>query len=270
MMTQADPFHEGTYVRANGLNIYYEEYGAGQPLLLIHGGAINGRVAWGPYIPRLLQHFRLIIPDSRGHGRTDNPDQRLSYRVMADDTNALCQALSLEQPLICGYSDGGQIAIDIGVRYPRLARGLVIGAASHRFSASYFEFIRALGFVAPGEVDLDRAPPELIGLVQQLHSDVYGPEYWKTLLQHLSTMFLTQLEYTDADLERMTTPTLLVIGDRDDAFFDEVLGMYRLIPGAELAVAPGADHLSFLTKADLFGPLCLDFLLRHVDGAARG
>ena len=119
----------GAYVQANDLNIHYERRGVGEPLILLHGGTLTGKM-WEPYLPALSQHFEVITPDSRGHGKTDNPAQTLSYRAMADDVAAFIQALGLSQPLISGYSDGGQIALELGMHYPNLVKGLIVGAPS--------------------------------------------------------------------------------------------------------------------------------------------
>src|SRR5687767_3848021 len=121
--TETQPGH---FIHANGLDIYYQEHGQGQPLLLIHGGTLSGD-SWQPYRAAFAQHFRVITPDSRGHGRTANPTGTMSFGLLADDMVALVQALDLHQPLICGYSDGGQVALEIGMRYPDLPQALVIG-----------------------------------------------------------------------------------------------------------------------------------------------
>jgi len=266
-MTKTDVINEGKYAQANGAKIYYEEYGAGEPLILIHGGTLTGRANWEAYIPAFSSHFRLIILDSRGHGRTDNPSGELSYRQMADDMAAFCQALALEKPLICGYSDGGQIALELGMRYPQLAKELIVAAASYRFSEAYFEAFEALGFERPGEVNLERTQqvwPRLVTLCQQVHTEVYGPEYWRTLLKQLSRMWLTPLEHTEEDLKKITVPTLILLGDRDRFFsVEQAVEMYRMIPNAELAVAPNSGHSFGLANPELFANICLDFLLRH-------
>jgi pimeloyl-ACP methyl ester carboxylesterase len=107
----------GAYIEANGLRVYYEVCGEGEPLLLIHGGTATSQ-SWTSHLPAFTEHFRVFAPDSRGHGRTDNP---------ADDVAALIKALGLQRPLVLGYSDGGQIALELGMRYPGLARALVLG-----------------------------------------------------------------------------------------------------------------------------------------------
>ncbi len=94
---------------------------------------------WQTHTPFFARHFRVIAPDSRGHGRANNPTGEFSYRLMADDVVALVQALGLTKPLICGYSDGGQTALEIGMRYPNLAAALVVGAAWYRSSAGLAE-----------------------------------------------------------------------------------------------------------------------------------
>ena len=266
-MTQTDVINEGKYTQANGAKIYYEEYGAGEPLILVHGGTLTGKVNWEAYIATFSQHFRVIIPDSRGHGRTDNPKGELNYRLMADDMAAFCQASALEKPLICGYSDGGQIALELGMRYAQLAKGLIVAAASYRFSEAYFEVFKGLGFEKPGEVNLEQTQqvyPELLAMWQQLHTEVYGPDYWKTLLKQISKMWLTPLEYTEEKLKKITAPTLILFGDRDLLFsVEQAVEMYRMIPNTELAIAPNSNHFFALENPELFANICLDFLLRH-------
>lgn len=266
-MTQIDVINGKKYALENGAKIYFEEYGAGEPLVLLHGGTLTGRVNWEPYIPAFSQHFRLIIPDSRGHGRSDNPCEELSYQLMAEDMTALCQTLGLEKPLICGYSDGGQIALEIGIRYPQLAKGLIIAAASYRFSEAYFEVFKIIGFERPGEVNLEQTRqvyPDMLTMWQQIHTEVYGPEYWRTLLKQISKLWLTPLEYIQEDLKKITAPTLILFGDRDRLFsVEQAVEMYKMIPNAELAVAPNSGHFFGLENPKIFADICLDFLLRH-------
>src|SRR3712207_3358294 len=103
MTTEASAVPKGQTVKANGLEMYYEEVGTGAPLILLHGGTATGS-SWQSHLPAFEKHFRVIMPDSRAHGRTNNPDGELSYRVMADDFAAFAQALGLTNPFIFGYS----------------------------------------------------------------------------------------------------------------------------------------------------------------------
>ena len=256
----------GTYVEANGLRVYYEAYGEGEPLLLIHGGTATSQ-SWASHLPAFAEHFRVFAPDSRGHGRTDNPTGELGYRVMADDVAALVGALGLRRPLVLGYSDGGQIALELGMRYPGLSRALVLGGTQFRFSEAYLQDVRALLGIAKGEeVDperLEREQPDWVAYLREAHGHVYGPEYWKTYVKGIAALWLTPLRYTSEDFAAVTDPVLLLVGDRDGVSTEESVELFRLLPNAELAVAPGSDHGFIEAKAGLFDALALDFLLRY-------
>jgi pimeloyl-ACP methyl ester carboxylesterase len=224
----------GQYVQANGLSIYYEIHGDGSPLLLLHGGIVNLSM-WTSHIPTFAQQFRVIALDSRGHGRTKNPADTLSYRLLADDVAAFIQALGLDQPAIRGYSDGGQIALELGMHYPHLASAYVIGGAAHRWTDSYFAWTKALGMERRGVVYLEHIEQNHAGLIATIrqHQDAFqGSEYWKIYLRQLSMMWLDPLQYTADDLQRLIAPTLLVGGDRDDTFLPAELAveLYRYHP----------------------------------------
>lgn len=133
--TNATPTPAGSYVSANGLDIYCEECSSGQPLILLHGGTVTHKM-WEPWLPVFAPHFRVITPDSRGHGKTNNPSGPIHYRQMAEDVAALIQALDLTRPAVFGYSDGGQIALELAMRCPGLASTLVIGAAWYGITSS--------------------------------------------------------------------------------------------------------------------------------------
>ena len=255
---------QGQYAQANGLTVYYEEYGNGQPLVLLHGGTDTSQM-WGPFLSSLVPHFRVITPDSRAHGRTNNPHGELGYHLMADDIVAFIQALHLTQPLVFGYSDGGQIALEIGMRYPRLTAAFVVGAAWYQFSENYINFLKTSGFEGPGSVDfekLERVAPEWVSYLKTEHTRTDDSEYWQTLLKQISTMWWTPLNYTAEDFHKITEPTLVLVGDRDGLIeLQQAVDMYRLIPNAELAVLPNTTHVSALN--DLSISIVLDFLRRH-------
>ena len=254
----------GKYVKANGLNIYYEEYGSGKPLILLHGGTQTS-AGWHEDVPYFAEHFRLITPDSRGHGRTDNPEGELSYRRMAADIVAFIQALGLVKPFILGYSDGGQTTLEIGMRYPGIASALIAGGVYYQLSDSIIQFIRSLGFEGPGILNLEtiqEKDPEMIETMKQVHVSSPNPEYWKVLLEQTSKMWLTPLDYATEDFKKITEPILVLLGDRDVfSPVEQAVDMYRAIPNAELAVIPGATHATAFS--DLTKPIILDFLMRH-------
>ena len=261
----------GRYIQANGLDIYYQEHGPsnGQPLLLIHGGILTSD-SWRPYLAAFAEHCRVIAPDSRGHGRTNNPSgSSLSFELLADDMAALSHALGLHKPLIVGYSDGGQVALEIGMRYPNLPQALVIGGAYVELTEASSKWVRSiLGGDQSPDVDLEkfeRENPDFAAGLQQDH----GPESWKTLLKQIKPMWNARLNYTLEDFAKVTAPTLVLLGDRDGFVpVEEGVTMYRLLPNSELAVVPGADHMHFIfspAKIAVVQPIILDFLQRHTN-----
>ena len=179
----------------------------------------------------------------------------------------------LQRPLVLGYSDGGQIALELGMRYPGLARALVLGGTQFRFSEAYLEAARALlGIAEGGEMDpekLGRGQPDFVDYLREAHGRVYGPGYWKTYLRQIATLWLTPLHYATEDLAAVTDPVLLLVGDGDGVATEESVELFRLLPSAELAVAPGSDHGFIEAKAGLFDALALDFLMRHRNNSAR-
>jgi pimeloyl-ACP methyl ester carboxylesterase len=266
-MTQSDaiPTQQGQFVEANRLSMYYQEYGSGRPLILLHGGTVTSNM-WQEFLPSFIPHFRVITPDSRGHGKTNNPnDEQLSYRLMADDVAAFIQALNLTKPLIFGYSDGGQIALELGMRHPGLTGALVVAAAWYKFSEIYINGLKAFGLESPGIVNFEkiqRDHSDTIPFLQAEHPRADNPEYWKTLLKQYSVMWWEPLDYTADDFQKIKEPTLIVANDRDNLIeLDQAVEMYRLIPNAELAVLPNATHETPNPK--LLTETVLEFLLRH-------
>ncbi|EAP5923710.1 TPA: alpha/beta hydrolase [Salmonella enterica] len=125
------------FVEANGIKIHYVEEGEGPPLLLIHGGGLTAK-SWQGLAKEASRYFRVIMPDSRGHGLTNNPQGTFSYDLMAEDMAAFVKALKLEKPLVMGYSDGGMVVLKLTSRYPDLARAAIVGGATHRFATTHY------------------------------------------------------------------------------------------------------------------------------------
>jgi len=256
----------GRVVHANDLDIYYEEYGEGPPLLILHGG--TGTIS---HDPAFGAHFRVIAPNMRGHGRTANPTGMFSYALLADDVAALIDALGLDRPPVAGYSDGGNTALQLGMTHPGSARALVLGGTWHRLTPTYFEGMRQmLGLVGDDAPDLNQLAQTHQGFVsywQAAHAALGGSEYWKTLLRQIWPMWTTPLDYTEVDFRRITAPTLVLIGDRDECIpIEDAVALYRLIPGSELGVLPAASHL-LEGRGDLYAEVAIDFLIRN-KGAA--
>lgn len=255
-----------SYVQANGVRIYYRETGEGPPLILVHGGLATGEVMWsGEIVAELARRYRVLIPDSRGHGRTDNPAGTLRYDQMADDVAAFSAALGLERPVVVGYSDGAQVALEIGLRHPELPSAMVIGGVVTRPVEGYLQALREMGFPASGAVDLPQVETAMGDFYETLrtsHEHARSDEDFRAYLTQISELWYAVPDYTDAQLASIGVPSLVIVGDRDGVSVDESLRLYRLLPRGELAVVPNADHGAGGKK--VFWDLVADFLARHV------
>lgn len=260
----------GQYVRAGDLNVYYETFGSGEPLVLLHGGGINAKGNWERFVPALSKHFKVIAPDSRGHGKTDNPREELNFRLMADDVARLIENLRLERPAVCGYSDGGQICLELGMNHQDVASRLVIIGAHNHMTTEDLSNLKQMGIEGPGRVDfqqVEKTDPQLVTRVRQF-STTHDPEYWKKFLTQISKMWLTRLDYTEEAYRKIAVPTLIMVGDRDAyVSLEDALEMYRSIPKAELEIVAGSDHYFPWSKTELFTKTVIDFLKRQSSGS---
>jgi len=131
-MITAREKHAGRCVHANGIDIYYVEAGQGEPLLLLDNAMVSTNpvwtsmpVAYASFLGTLAEHFRVIAPDTRGSGKSVHPGGPIPSALLADDVAALIDALTLDRPLICGFSDGGETATLVGIRHPGSVRAIV-------------------------------------------------------------------------------------------------------------------------------------------------
>lgn len=257
----------GHTIELNGATLYYREQGQGTPLVLLHGGLLTS-TEWDPVARELTGGFRVITPDSRGHGRSTNPSGKLSYAGLADDVAALLAALGLRRPVVGGWSDGGQVALELGVRHPGAAGALIVGAAYPDFSASGLrEAHRTLlgaddaGVPDPGRLDANLG--EFAGPIKASHPG--GPEQWDALVRQTSPMWLAYPGLDPDRLHAIQAPTLVLAGDRDELVpLDLTVSLYRMLTHAELAICPDTDHAGPTPqRARVFASLIRDFAGRH-------
>lgn len=247
------------------LEVAYFEAGAGEPLILLHGGLATAAASWGQATPRLSRRWRVLAPDSRGHGGTSNPAGHLGYDQMADDLAAFIVALAIEKPVIVGYSDGAQTGIEFGLRHPGLALAIVLGGVVTRPTTAYVDGLKAWGYPAAGEVDYQRLE-ESFGAFLTFIKTAHGlgdPDYWRRMMPQISRLWHTLPAYTDAQLASIDAPTLVVTGDRDHlAGLDEARRLLDTLADSELAVIPGVGHEA--VDRPIFWDLVEEFLSRRV------
>lgn len=270
---------EGT-IQANGLNVWYVEAGQGPPLLLLHGGGVsNGPLwashewGWGAQFGLFTPHFRVIAPDLRGHGRTANPGDALGYPLYAEDMLAFTRALGLERPFVCGFSDGGATAALMGILAPELPRAVVNLAGFDMFSPdpdfpSRVQVRQQLGG-SPDATHTDyalmvsRSPTSRMRQRRiEDYETAQGPGALQRYFEQIFPVWTAPMAYTVDDFARLTAPTLLLVGDRDEFCPVELsTTVFRKLPHGEFGVLPHTRHA-------ITGPACAlirDFLLRQLD-----
>lgn len=266
---------DGTVV-ANGVTIHYLDDGAGPPIVLLHGGLMEGTSGWGAHLPSLTDGHRVLVPDSRGHGRSDNPTGELSYELMADDVAAFIAALGLERPLVVGFSDGGITALQLALRHPGTAGGLVLGGIVSEPDEAYWRFVHELGVTDSGfdEDAFARAAGDFHTYVSGLHGD-----RWPVLLQETARLWYSLPTVTPEQLATVDVPAVVLTGDRDEPSMNQAPRIAAALPRGEVAVIPGADHGGAVTSplfadivrdaAERFG-MPAESVFRQVEGRELG
>ena len=235
MATSEQQVRNGKYVDAGGLETYYEVSGAGEPLLLLHGGFCPVETFDG-LTPRLAEGYRVYLPERRGHGRTPDAEGPITFEIMARDTIAFMDALELSSAHLAGWSDGAVVALHVALQRPDLVRSLVlIGTAVN---------LDGLAAEAREMLESGLTPDILPPFLRELYANVSpdGPDHFDVVFDKLSATWKTEPSFDLAELERLAMPTLVMLGDRDVVTVEHAAAVQRAIPDAQLAVVPGASH----------------------------
>ena len=248
------------YAPVNGLQLYYEIHGKpakdGVPLVLLHGGGSNIETSFGKLIPMLSKTLRVIAFEQQGHGRTADVDRPFSFAQSADDAVALLEHLHVAKADFLGYSNGGQIALEIALRHPEVVRSLIVQSAFFSRDGAAPEFWQ--GFE---HAKLDDMPLELqkAYLATAPHPEQL-PSFFAKSVQRMRDF----KGWTPAQIQRIHAPTLLVLGDRDVVRVEHAAQMQHLLPDARLAVLPATDHMAMTERAADVARLVDGFLPRSV------
>jgi len=252
------------YAAVNGLQMYYEIHGTGQPLVLLHGAFSAIGTSFDAVLPELAKTRQVIGLELQGHGRTADIDRPLTIEQMADDTAAALRQLGIEQADFFGYSMGASVAMHVAIRHPEVVRKLVLAAVTYNMSG-----------VHPGLMDgLGQMQPEM------MHGSAWHEEYMRIAphpedfarLFAKKTQMDRQIKDVPAELfQAIKAPTLIVIGDSDLVRPEHAVEMFRLLgggvfgdmaglPRSQLAVLPGTTHVSLVQRADLLLAIIPPFL----------
>jgi len=252
------------YAEVNGLSMYYEIHGQGQPLALLHGALSAIGTSFGKLLPGLARRRQVIAVEMQGHGRTADIDRPLRYELLADDIAAFLRQIGVAKADLFGWSLGAGVALQTAMRHPAVVRKLALASVTYQSSGLY--------------------PELLAGIQQQKPEDLAATPFYKEYLkiaphpEDFPRLFARQ-QQLDSELQNwsaeairaITAPTLLISGDADIVRPEHTIQLFRLLgggapgdltgtPRSQLAVLPGTTHLTLVQRATWLIQMISQFL----------
>lgn len=241
------------YAHVDDLDVYYETHGDGPPIVLLHGGLHTIELSFARMLPALARTRKVIAIELQGHGHTADTDREFTLEHLADDVVGVLDEVDVERADFLGYSLGGLVALQVAMRHPARAGRLAV-AGVHFHSDGYREGIFDLGSeLVPTEEDFRQMRDAYLAVAPD-------PGRFEAFAAKASAL-PPALRWSGADLAKVGSPTLIVVGDRDFVRVDHAARMQELIPDARLAVLPDTTHMELTTRrADLLRSLVEEFL----------
>jgi pimeloyl-ACP methyl ester carboxylesterase len=232
----AEQVRSGAYAAVNGLKVYYEVHSAARttqtPLVLLHGGGSSIDTTFGKVLPILAKTRQVIAFDQQGHGRTaDIPERPFTFEQSADDAAALLDHLKVERADFFGFSNGGNIALQLAIRHPARVRKLIVASAMYKRDGVYPQ---VWDFIQRGTI---QDMPEVLRDAYRRSSP--HPDQLQSFYEKSAKRMLEFKDWRPEDIQSIEAPTLLLIGDADSVRPEHAVEMYRLMPHARIAVLPG-------------------------------
>jgi len=234
-----------------GLVLYYEVEGHGPPLLLLHGGAGNG-MQFEKQRPAFAPAHRLIVPDCRAQGRTTDRPGPLTYHDMAEDMIALLDSLKLRRVDIMGWSDGGNIGLDMAFHHPDRVDHLVTFGANASVE----------GLPKADRAWNATATAESLGAGMKAVWTSLNPQpdHYREAMNKVLEMWRTLPDFSTSELAGIRAHVLVCAGEHDLILPEHTSMLAHTIPGAEMWIVPGASHGAMRERPDLVNPRVLKFL----------
>ena len=264
MTTSEIPVQTG-YLPVNGLQMYYEIHGSGQPLVLLHGAFSAIGTSFGQVLPGLAQGRQVVAVELQGHGRTADIDRPLTLEGMADDVAAAIDQLGIQPADILGYSVGAAVALQLVIRHPDAVRKLVLASVTYTLDGVHPGLMEGLGEMTPEMMHGSPWHDEYVRIAPR-------PEDFPTLFAKKTQMDQQIKDLPDEAIRAITAPTLLIIGDSDLVRPEHAVEMFRLLgggvfgdtpaglPDSQLAILPGTSHVSLVNRSELVVPIITSFL----------
>lgn len=242
-------YNTGKYVELNGVHLWYDEHGEGEPLIALHPGGVGiDSRTFGPNLKSLASRFHVFLPERRGHGHTPDANGTYNYELMADDMILFLEQVVGVPARLLGMSDGAIVALLVAYKRPDLVERLICVAG----------VFNNIGW-APGVIDPVVEPHEFqIASYKEFSPD--GIEHISFVVTKLNEMHLNGPKLTQKDLKNISCRTLVMIGDDDEVILEHAIDFYRALPNGELAIVPGTSHGLLVEKPDICNKIIIDFL----------
>lgn len=248
------------YAPVNGLQMYYQvhgELGTARPLVLLHGGLMTVELSFAGLLPELAAGRPVVAAELQGHGRTADIDRDIDLRFLAGDVAALLGHLGIGRADVLGFSLGGHVAVQLAVDHPDRVGRLIPVSVSYGTDGFHQEITDPARHAASTRMPAQDDFLAMRAAYAQLAPD---PDHFEAFAAKTSQAVAAFTGWTAAELGGITAPVLLVFGDHDFIRLEHAVRVHGLIPGAQLAVLPGATHMGVLQRTDLIVPLVRGFL----------
>ncbi|MES2378274.1 MAG: alpha/beta hydrolase [Bacteroidota bacterium] len=240
------------YVPVNGIKVYYEVYGEGRPLVLLHGAFYTIEMNWAQLIPELSKTRKVIAIELQGHGRTPFSDRKMDFPTLASDVEGVMNHLKVDSADVAGYSMGGSVAYEFAIQFPKRLRKLVIISSTYKSGGWMPEITNAFKAMKP---ELFANSP------MKTAYDAVAPDKtkWTQFIEHMIAFAGRPFDLGDANVAKITSPVLLISGDNDGLDKIELIKTYKLLgggviadfapmPKSQLAIVPSQSHVSLMMQ----------------------
>lgn len=252
------------YSEVNGIKMYYEIYGQGKPIVLIHGGGSTIQTNFGKLIPLLAKNRKVIAVELQAHGRTSDRNADLSFEQDADDVAALLKNLNIDKSDFFGFSNGGTTTLQIAIRHPEIVDKIILGSALAKRNGVPEWF---WGFME--QARLENMPEQLKTGYKQVAADTNGLQI---MHDRDARRMVNFKDIPDEQIKSIKAPTLIIIADKDIITYEHAIEMHRQIANSELAIIPGGhgEYIGEITtikpdfkESDLIVPMIEKFLSKE-------